>query len=66
MESNNEILLSVCKDIPNHESFIKIEAINKGLSGDENTMSKQPKGNAICCAFPILNHMNAKKDECTI
>ena len=35
MESNNEILLSVCKDIPNHESLIKIEAINKGLSGDE-------------------------------
>lgn len=35
MEVTNQILSRVCEDIPNHESFIKIEPINKGVSGDK-------------------------------
>lgn len=34
MKKGNDILSCACKDIPNYESFIKIEPINKGVSGD--------------------------------
>lgn len=61
MESNNEILLSVCKDIPNHESFIKIEAINKGLSGDEKYYVETAQGQRYLLRISNIESYERKK-----
>lgn len=61
MESNNEILLSVCKDIPNHESFIKIEAINKGLSGDKKYYVETAQGQRYLLRISNIESYERKK-----
>lgn len=61
MESNNEIVLSVCKDIPNHESFIKIEAINKGVSGDYKYYVETAQGQRYLLRISNIESYERKK-----
>jgi len=61
MESNNKIILNVCKDIPNHESFIKIEAINKGVSSDAKYYVETVQGQRYLLRISNIESYERKK-----
>jgi len=61
MKSNSEMILSVCKDIPNHESFIRIEAINKGVSGDDKYYVETAQGQRYLLRISSIESYKRKK-----
>lgn len=61
MEENKGILSCLCKDIPNHESFIKIEPINKGVSGDYKYCVETAEGQRFLLRISDIKTYDRKK-----
>ena len=61
METSNDILSRVCKDIPNCESFIKIEPINKGVSGDDKYFVETTEGQHFLLRISDIESYERKK-----
>ncbi|HEX2944795.1 MAG TPA: phosphotransferase, partial [Clostridia bacterium] len=61
METSNDILSRVCKDIPNSESFVKIYPINKGVSGDDKYCVETTEGRRFLLRISEIESYERKK-----
>ncbi len=61
MELNNDILSCMCNDIPNSDTFTKIEPINKGVSGDDKYFVETSEGQRFLLRISDIESYERKK-----
>lgn len=61
MISNSESILTICKDIPDFDSIVKIEAISKGLSGDNKYCVETAQGQRYLLRISAIDTYERKK-----
>jgi serine/threonine-protein kinase len=61
MTDTMEALLSLHKDIPNSESFLKIDPISKGMSGDDKYRVETKDGRRYLLRVSAIESYDRKK-----